>query len=368
MSKSLPKDPSVRFLKIEAKDLLKAFHDNNITACRPFKLIDRYAGLTNKDFFNANVKLADAQYALALEYGYKSWRQLLNACKSGQSSHGKNNNSSPRIKHVKHLKHDPEAFFMNDNTIFGLYARKRWYGSDEAIPFFGDQMDNGSWNHSVVKTIENLYLISLFTESQKYRTDDAMCWLMEEGLPPYKRGLMNGAYDDLFRRTTRRDRVEMRKISGLPFTVGCSDFLKAGATLYLVVQFKLLKKGDVIKAFNRVEKISMNRNGRFCSGSCGNNMVQALAAHPERNKSEGMRRAILWIKSKQTDNGSWHSGIPFYPTLNALSKVTIPEAEDVYVKTLNRALRTQNKDGSWGRADKAFKAFMVIDAMERKGL
>lgn len=80
MPRSLPVLPSVRFLKLEAKNLLKAFKARNPQACKPFRLISRYAELADNRFFSSSVKLADAQYALALDYGYSSWKQLMAHC------------------------------------------------------------------------------------------------------------------------------------------------------------------------------------------------------------------------------------------------------------------------------------------------
>jgi ABC-type multidrug transport system fused ATPase/permease subunit len=78
-----------------------------------------------------------------------------------------------------------------------------------------------------------------FSVSQNYRVKDALNWMLETELPPFKSELRNGGYNDLFLRTTRRDHSEMRKMSGLPFTSGCSGFVKTGAALYFAAKNSL---------------------------------------------------------------------------------------------------------------------------------
>ena len=85
MPKSLPKSPSVRFLRLEAKDLLEAFHSRDVDGCKAFRLVSRYSQLTNDRFFKSSVRLADAQYALALSYGFKDWKALKSHAESATS-------------------------------------------------------------------------------------------------------------------------------------------------------------------------------------------------------------------------------------------------------------------------------------------
>ncbi|MBN1696971.1 MAG: hypothetical protein JW881_05630 [Spirochaetales bacterium] len=80
MPENLPEKPSVEHLKKQAKQLLKAFRNGDYAAFRIFRLIGRYASLPKKAFLNAPIKLHDARYAIALHYGFKSWRQLSDYC------------------------------------------------------------------------------------------------------------------------------------------------------------------------------------------------------------------------------------------------------------------------------------------------
>ena len=67
----LPTNPSLEHLKIEAKSLLVAFQSNDAGAVARFLVHPRALDVTKQE-----MKLADAQHVLALEYAFESWRQL----------------------------------------------------------------------------------------------------------------------------------------------------------------------------------------------------------------------------------------------------------------------------------------------------
>jgi len=72
----IPVRPNLRQLKIQAKDLLRAIHRDETEALTEFKQSHpEAAGIQNTE-----VKLADAQLALARSYGITSWPRLVQAC------------------------------------------------------------------------------------------------------------------------------------------------------------------------------------------------------------------------------------------------------------------------------------------------
>lgn len=73
---SLPPRPSVEQLKKKAKDLLKSHKNGDLGACDAFMLIDRYAKLTPQRILQTPMSLRDAQFAIALSYGFTGWRDL----------------------------------------------------------------------------------------------------------------------------------------------------------------------------------------------------------------------------------------------------------------------------------------------------
>ncbi len=73
----LPSNPSLDHLKYQAKDLLKehAAHDLEV-AQRIREFHPRFKAFSDVEIFSANFSLADAQLAIAREYGFPSWTRL----------------------------------------------------------------------------------------------------------------------------------------------------------------------------------------------------------------------------------------------------------------------------------------------------
>lgn len=76
MPSSLPPKPNLEQLKKQAKDLLKSHKNGDVSACETFKLINRYSKLTTQRILQTPMSLRDAQFAIALSYGFKGWHDL----------------------------------------------------------------------------------------------------------------------------------------------------------------------------------------------------------------------------------------------------------------------------------------------------
>ncbi len=76
MSKSLPPKPSFTNLRKQAKTLLNGHKSGDVGICGTFRLIHRFSGSTDQEILQASVSLQEAQYALALDYGFSGWKEL----------------------------------------------------------------------------------------------------------------------------------------------------------------------------------------------------------------------------------------------------------------------------------------------------
>lgn len=76
MSRSLPATPTLEALKKQAKQVIKAHKDGDVSCCATLKLLHRFKGKSDAEIINSALKLAEAQFALAMDYGFKSWTQL----------------------------------------------------------------------------------------------------------------------------------------------------------------------------------------------------------------------------------------------------------------------------------------------------
>ena len=84
MARFLPPQPDLEHLKNEAKGLLKTHKDGDPAICPVFRRLKRFAEATDAQVLSAEIALTEAQFALAMEYGFASWdqlRQIVLGCK-----------------------------------------------------------------------------------------------------------------------------------------------------------------------------------------------------------------------------------------------------------------------------------------------
>lgn len=93
MPQNLPEKLSIEHLKKQAKQLLKAFRSGDSSAFQAFRLIRRYSAMQLPEFLKSPVKLHDAQFAVALQYGFQSWQKLSAYC----TQNDKEDNMSEKI-------------------------------------------------------------------------------------------------------------------------------------------------------------------------------------------------------------------------------------------------------------------------------
>lgn len=76
MATRLPSHPDLDHLKNEAKTLRKAHQSKIADCCQTLRGIRRFSKLSDKDILESSLKLSEAQFAVAVQYGFKSWRDL----------------------------------------------------------------------------------------------------------------------------------------------------------------------------------------------------------------------------------------------------------------------------------------------------
>ena len=79
MARSLPTRLSLRYLKEEAKDVLKAKRNGDASCCPTLRNLRRFARSSDADILAADVGLQEVQFALALDYGFTDWSHLCRA-------------------------------------------------------------------------------------------------------------------------------------------------------------------------------------------------------------------------------------------------------------------------------------------------
>lgn len=82
MGKLLPAHPNLDHLKHEAKQLLQAHRQERPEVCAVLRQLRRFGSMDDRQIAAEPVKLYEVQYALAMEYGFKSWNALRQHVKS----------------------------------------------------------------------------------------------------------------------------------------------------------------------------------------------------------------------------------------------------------------------------------------------
>ena len=96
MSRNLPVDPSLRFVQLEAKDILKAHKNGDASVCEVYRLMRRFSGHTDQELLQRRISLQETQLALALDYGFNNWQELKEHVeKGGGKQRGKQNEAVP---------------------------------------------------------------------------------------------------------------------------------------------------------------------------------------------------------------------------------------------------------------------------------
>ena len=76
MTRSLPSRPSLKQLRHQAKDLLRAHASGDKSVCATLKFLRRFAKSSDEEILSGDLTLNEAQYALAMDYGFTSWDAL----------------------------------------------------------------------------------------------------------------------------------------------------------------------------------------------------------------------------------------------------------------------------------------------------
>ena len=76
MLRSLPASPSIAHLRSQAKTLVKAHTRGDVSVCDVLRFLSRFAGKSADEIISEPLRLSEAQYALALSYGFPSWPKL----------------------------------------------------------------------------------------------------------------------------------------------------------------------------------------------------------------------------------------------------------------------------------------------------
>lgn len=139
-------------------------------------------------------------------------------------------------------KYDPLQIFAGSKTPAGLYARQKWRHEEDSASWRRDfnetvnglragQLDNGSWNNSVITTIRKLFGLHLTVREPDEAIRKALDWfLSDDNLWTFKM-MPHQAPDDMCDDISSK--INEKVFHSLPFSNGCFGHLAICAGLFL---------------------------------------------------------------------------------------------------------------------------------------
>jgi type IV pilus assembly protein PilM len=117
MTRSLPAQPNLDFLKNEAKRLHRMHERQDKKICDVLRHIQRFSDAPDDEILAAEVSLTDTQFALAMDYGFVGWQALkqgVQKIQSGIAYLWSNTNKINLLRHHLDGEDDPDAIMGFD--------------------------------------------------------------------------------------------------------------------------------------------------------------------------------------------------------------------------------------------------------------
>ena len=157
----------------------------------------------------------------------------------------------------------------------------------------------------------------------------------------------------------------MEILNNLPFSSGCFEHFISCAGLFLANCFNRGEEKKVAGLYDRIGREIEAKGGHLCSIECTNNALRAFVVHERYSRSRAAMLIVKYLGSRQLASGRWKGKTPFYMTLNALAHLDSANAIRQCITAVKSTLKTQNKDGTWGRVQKEWNTFLVVHALNR---
>jgi flagellar motor component MotA len=183
MSFNFPSSPDIRYIKTLAKDIVKVEKRGSSGGVEILRQLHRFSSKSDNEILSADIKLSEVQYALALQYGYKSWKDLVTQIKERKMQI---NNFEQTVKHLddrslqKYLRMIDSNDLVEELLEGSEYVKARIFRnmSKRAVALVVNDMDQRKKNG---KMKNNTFKKSLQIVQQL--TDDGEIVLSNEEIP-----------------------------------------------------------------------------------------------------------------------------------------------------------------------------------------
>jgi len=161
---ALPNRPSIENLKKQAKDLLKAHKQRDVTVCGILKLLPNFVTASDRNILETGITLSQAQYALAMQYGCRSWKELRAKVLAKQHSENSTPENNPFISIVPDqvlnaVANEPSVLMIDIGQTTVNVGEVQQFGTEQVklSRFATGKLKPGSdWESAVKTKLHNL--------------------------------------------------------------------------------------------------------------------------------------------------------------------------------------------------------------------
>jgi hypothetical protein len=265
---------------------------------------------------------------------------------------------------LRNIKHNPYEIFQKSTTPPGLYARQKWLNQGKTKSFKTDfdatvaqlksaTVDSADPSEHILGMLHRLFGLHL----------------TERDLNPF---IENALSDIITEYSADSHQIEVLlvpdQLRGLPFAATRWKFFILPAMLFLSAIFRKATAMEVNRLYLQLATDLVESAAYKKEPAAMHNALRALVVHPDDRFQSAIRSVLSWFADRQTPRGDWGPKIPYFQAVNALAHLNIPEANAQFDNALNRIVRTQNTDGTWGSIDQEWQTFLVIHALRNKGI
>ncbi|WP_372678216.1 hypothetical protein [Desulfosarcina sp.] len=263
------------------------------------------------------------------------------------------------------LHNRPYAIFRSSRTPPALYARQKWL-QEASSPLwkadfdatvsdlFRGRSDGGLWSGSPIETIRRLFGLHLTVRTPNPAIDKSLDALL--------------AIEPVVRWAEATPPVSEARLRGLPFAPAGRQFVILPAALFLAAIFGRASDPTVLGCYDRIAADLTAEPLAQRDPAALHNILRAFVVHPDYAAHAATGLLAAWLADRQTPQGDWGPGIPFYQALNALAHLDHPAADRQLERAFAHLSQRQHPDGAWGETDRLWCTFLAVHALRNKGL
>ena len=162
--------------------------------------------------------------------------------------------------------------------------------------------------------------------------------------------------------------VPEERLRGLPFAPAGRQFVILPAALFLAAIFGRASDPTVLGRYDRIAADLTAEPLAQRDPAALHNILRAFVVHPDYATHAATGLLAAWLADRQTPQGDWGPGIPFYQALNALAHLDHPDAHRQSERAFVHLTQHQHSDGAWGENDRQWCTFLTVHALRNKGL